>query len=103
MVVPPYFGWSAGDIIQGRRITIKIIQAFSSANCAVTQFSDAGGFLRILKSTLESLHSFKDEVPDGKYSEDINKILQRIQLPLKEFTAFVAGYKPALAQNSQKP
>ncbi|EEH39300.2 hypothetical protein PAAG_01762 [Paracoccidioides lutzii Pb01] len=43
----------------------------------------------------------KNEVPDGKYSVDIDETLHRIQLPLKEAIAFVAGHKPTFAQNPQ--
>ena len=89
------FGWSAGDIAQGLVIVTKAVKALNDVDGAPAHYRDAVSFLTDLKMTLEAL-KVESAGLDPRYVDEIRKQVQKIRIPIGEFSTMTTGYEASL-------
>lgn len=104
MVVPAYFGWSAGDIALAIKLLLKLHEAFSETTGASAQFAEAASFLGGFRVTLTRLQAYvasssSSSSAESQYTKDIEKQLRRIQPPFAAFVEYLGKYEAALGEH----
>jgi hypothetical protein len=70
-MVVPFFGWSAGDIVQSIRVIWTIVEAFDSAKGSKKKYAESRAFLRALVPVLQRIQQYLKNPQQDAYKNDM--------------------------------
>jgi hypothetical protein len=94
------FGWSAGDLINGINVIVRVAEAFKETGRAASKYQAHHDFAVGLKKTFASLKLYTDLYKHNRYSDDIAGQLKLIEKPWKRFQTFLEKYNEPLGEQS---
>ncbi|KAF2492873.1 hypothetical protein BU16DRAFT_583936 [Lophium mytilinum] len=94
------FGWSAGDIVAGIRVTVKICEAFKESGGAASKYKQTVDFLDGFKLTLEHLKTYIDGNPADSHASSISDQIEKIKVHFESFQNAIEKYEKALGEAS---
>jgi hypothetical protein len=92
-MMPPLFGWSAGDIFSAAKALYKIGQAFSETQGAEKQYAEASKDLECLAKDRQRGRDLVHTRPTSKYIPDIEAKLAIIDTAYEVFDKHQDDYK----------
>ncbi|OCK87264.1 uncharacterized protein K441DRAFT_682774 [Cenococcum geophilum 1.58] len=94
------FGWSAGDLVNGINVIVRVAEAFKETGGAASKYQAHHDFAVGLKKTFASLKLYTDLHEHDGYSDDIAGQLKLIEKPWKRFQTFLEKYDEPLGAQS---
>ena len=100
MVLPPGFGWSAGDIVISIQIVYHVSHAFRKVGGARDKYADTQAWLRSFALLVEAVRTFASTTPIGPRRDNILDQIAIIDPVFKKFEQCLAKYHPSLSSGS---
>jgi hypothetical protein len=98
------FGWSAGDVVAGVKLFVKIGKALKDSGGSKSEYQDAVGFLESVSSIITGLQQIRDSNPELEWGEGLvtqSNVVMSVVKAFKDRTN-IDKYEKSLGASSQR-
>jgi hypothetical protein len=93
------FGWSAGDLVTGIKLAVKVSQALRTASGSPAQYQTAISFLKGVENTVSGIQTLHQTNPNLPLSSEIKEQAVNLKNAVLNFKDKIASYDSSLGEN----